>query len=99
MKASAHTTPDISATLEFIETALHRRRRASDAPLSIDDVAELLRRVRGLWDELDMADYERRALADVMVRAPLSILDVTGRYVEIKRKWSEAIGFEVQLPQ
>jgi hypothetical protein len=99
MKASSHTTPDISATLEFIETALHRRRRASDAPLSIDDVAELLRRVRGLWDELDMADYERRALADVMVRAPLSILDVTGRYVEIKCKWSEAIGFEVQLPQ
>jgi hypothetical protein len=34
-----------------------------------------------------------------MVRAPLSILDVAGRYVEIKRKWSAAIGFELQLPQ
>jgi hypothetical protein len=99
MKADARTMPDISATIEFIETALLRRRRASDAPLSIDDVADLLRRVRRLWDELGMADYERQALADVMVRAPLSILDVTGRYVEIKRKWSAAIGFEVQLPQ
>jgi|SRR2546422_1169218 len=99
MKAKARTTPDITATIEFIEATLHPRRRASDAPLTIDDVADLLRRVRGLWDELGMAVYERRALADVMVRAPLSILDVTGRYVEIKRKWSAAIGFEVQLPQ
>ena len=46
-----------------------------------------------------MVDYERRALADVLVRAPRSSLDVTGRCVEIKRKWSAAIGFEVQLPQ
>ena len=98
MKANAPATPDITATIEFIETALHRGRRASDAPLSIDDVAEHLRRVRRLWDELGMVDYERRALADVMVRAPRSSLDVTGRCVEIKRKWSAAIGFEVQLP-
>jgi hypothetical protein len=51
MKAKAHsrtrtkarTTPDITGTIEFIETALHRR-RASDAPLSIDNVANTLRR-------------------------------------------------------
>jgi hypothetical protein len=69
-EANAHATPDITATNEFIETALHRRRRASAAPLTIDDVAELLRRVRRLWNELGMVDYERRALADVVVRAP-----------------------------
>ena len=68
-------------------------------PLSIDNVADSLRRVRRVWDKLEMPIHERRALADVMVRAPLSILDATGRYVEIKRKWSAAIGFEVQLPQ
>ena len=94
MKAKARTT----ATIEFIETALHRR-RASDARLSVDNVADSLRRVRRLWNKLGMPIHERRALADVMVRVPLTVLDVTGRYVEIKRKWSAAIGFEVQLPQ
>jgi hypothetical protein len=41
----------------------------------------------------------RRELADVMVRAALTLLDITGRYVEVKRKWSAAIGFDVQIPQ
>ena len=76
MKAKAHsktrTTPDITGTIEFIETALHRR-RVSDAPLSIDNVANALRRVRRVWDKLDMPVHERRALADVMVRAPCQI--------------------------
>ena len=99
MKAKARTTPELTATVEFIETALRSRRRASDTPLSVDDVAHLLRRVRRLWDELGMPIQARRELADVMVRAPLTVLNVTGRYVEIKRKWSAAIGFEVQLPQ
>jgi hypothetical protein len=99
MKAKARTTPDITASLDFIESALRRRRRASDAPLSIDEVAHSLHRVRRLWDKVGMPVHERRVLADVMVRAPLTVLDITGRYVEIKRKWSAAIGFEVQLPQ
>jgi len=90
---------DITGSVEFIQAALNRRRRVSDEPLTIDDVSHLLRRVCRLWDKLGTPVHERRALADVMVRAPLAVLDVTGRYVEIKRKWSAAIGFEVHLPQ
>ena len=67
--------------------------------MGIDDVACLLRRVRRLWDKLDMPVVPRRELADVMVRASLTLLDITGRAVEVKRKWSAAIGFEVPLPQ
>ena len=98
MKAKVRT-PDITGSVEFIQAALNRRRRVSDEPLTIDDVSHLLRRVCRLWDRLGTPVHERRALADVMVRAPLAVLDVTGRYVEIKRKWSAAIGFEVHLPQ
>jgi hypothetical protein len=46
-----------------------------------------------------MPVHARRELADVMVRAALTLPNITGRYVEAKRKWSAAIGFEVQLPQ
>ena len=103
-RIKALTRSDTDATVDFLETAVHRRRRAGprasvDAWLSIDDVACLLRRVRRLWDTLDMPVNARRELADVMVRASLTLLDITGRYVEVKRKWSAAIGLEVQLPQ
>ena len=87
MKAKVRT-PDITGSVEFIQASLNRRRRSSDAPLTIDDVSHLLRRVCRLWDKPGTPVHERRALADVMVRAPLAVLDVTGRYVEIKRKWS-----------
>jgi hypothetical protein len=103
-RTSALTTSDADATIDFLEAALHSRRRAGprvsvDAWLAIVDVACLLRRVRQLWDTLDMPVDARRELADVMVRASLTVLDITERYVEVKRKWSAAIGFEVQLPQ
>ena len=108
MKAKARTRAlsraDADATIDFLQTAIHNRRRTGrrtsiDAWPSIDEVACFLRRVRRLWDKLDMPVHARRELADVMVRAALTVLDGTGRYVEVKRKWSAAIGFEVQLPQ
>jgi hypothetical protein len=67
--------------------------------MSTDGCADLLRRVRRLWDDMGMPVPERHDLAEVMVRTFLTFLGINGRYVEIKRKWSAAIGFEVQLPQ
>jgi hypothetical protein len=108
MKAKARsralTRSDADATIDFLETAVHSRRRPSprasvDVRLGIDDVTCLLRRVRRLWDKLDMPVDARRELADVIVRVSLTLLDMRGRSVEVKRKWSAAIGFEVQLPQ
>ena len=103
-RTKALTRSDANATIDFLEAAVHSRRRAGprasvDAWLGIDDVARLLRRVRRLWDKLDMPIDARHELADVIVRASLMVLDNTERYVEVKRKWSAAIGFEVQLPQ
>jgi hypothetical protein len=103
-RTKALTSSDANATIGFLETALQSRRRAGtrasvDASVGIDDVAHLLRRVRRFWDELGMPDPAQHELAEVLVGASWSSLDLTGRYVETKRKWSAAIGFEVQLPQ
>jgi hypothetical protein len=102
-RSRALTKSDADATIDFLETAVRSRRRADphasvDAWLGIDDVVCLLRRVRRLWDKLEMPVHARHELADVIVRASLTVLDITDRYVEVKRKWSAAIGFEVQLP-
>jgi hypothetical protein len=108
MRAKTHTKAltrsDANATIAFLETALQSRRRAGrrasvDASVCIDDIARLLRRVRHFWDELGMPDPAQRELAEVLVGASWTSLDLAGRYVETKRKWSAAIGFEVQLPQ
>src|SRR5258708_1503237 len=98
------TTSRADATLDFVNTAVRSRRPAGprafvEARLAIDDVAFLLRRIRRLWNKVDMPVAARRELADVIVRASLTMLDIRGRYVEVRRKWSAAIGFEVQIPQ
>jgi hypothetical protein len=79
---------------EFLDTGMP----ADDELLTIDRMHDVLRSVREYLNEQQAPTDFQRELVDLIIRPWLMAQIATGEErVEMQRKWSTAVGFEIQL--